>query len=198
MTDRYDLREYGYEFFRDNQDEQFRFGGWVIPKLNELLKPKTILDVGCAGGGQIELWKNLEKEAWGIEGSPNINEIVSKTADNFIVRHDLRDKLDQPVICPVDLLQSYEVAEHIEKEYSEIFVENIVMHYPKHIVMTAAPIGQLGDFHVNCAPKESWIEKFSKHHYNIDEEIESEIKSWGNPPDCAGWFLPNLMVYKRG
>ena len=49
MTDRYDLREYGYEFFRDNQDEQFRFGGWVIPKLNELLNPKRILDVGCAG-----------------------------------------------------------------------------------------------------------------------------------------------------
>ena len=34
--------------------------------------------------------------------------------------------------------------------------------------------------------------------YVIDNEIEDEIKSWGNPPDCAGWFLPNLMVYKRG
>ena len=130
--------------------------------------------------------------------SDNIDEIISRTADSFIVRHDLRDRLEQPVICPVDLLQSYEVAEHIEKEYSEIFVENIVMHYPKHIVMTAAPIGQDGTFHVNCAPKESWIEKFGKHHYNIDNEIEDEIKSWGNPPDCAGWFLPNLMVYKRG
>ena len=198
MTDRYDLREYDHQFFRDNQDEQFRFGDWVIPKLNKLLKPKSILDVGCAGGGQIELWKNLEKEAWGIEGSPNIDEIISRTAESFIVRHDLRDKLNQPVICPVDLVQSYEVAEHIEKEYSEIFVENIVIHYPKHIVMTAAPVGQDGTFHVNCAPKESWIEKFGKHHYNIDNEIEGEIKSWGNPPDCAGWFLPNLMVYKRG
>ena len=101
MSDRYDLAGYDHNFFRDNQDEQFKFGGWIIPKLNELLKPKSILDVGCAGGGQIELWKNLEKKVWGIEGSPNIDEIISKTADIFILRHDLRDKLDQPIICPV-------------------------------------------------------------------------------------------------
>ena len=124
----HEFEYFDHQFFRDNQEEQFKFGDWVIPKLNKLLKPKSILDVGCAGGGQIELWKNLEKEVWGIEGSPNIDEIISKIADSFIVRHDLRDKLEQPIICPVDLLQSYEVAEHIEKEYSEYTEANNPEH----------------------------------------------------------------------
>jgi len=198
MSDRYDLAEYDYDFFVDNQDEQFRFGRWVIPRLNSLLNPKSILDVGCGAGGQMELWKKLKLEVWGIEGSPNIEKIKSEEITKFIVSHDLRDKLSQPIICPVDLVQSYEVAEHIEGEHSDVFVENIVMHYPKNIVMTAAPVGQAGTKHVNCQPKEYWVERFNKHHYNIDKEIEDKIKSWGNPPDSAPWFIPNLMVYKIG
>ena len=89
MSDRYDLAEYDYDFFVDNQDEQFRFGRWVIPRLNSLLNPKSILDVGCGGGGQMELWKKLKLEVWGIEGSPNIEKIKSEEITKFIVSHDL-------------------------------------------------------------------------------------------------------------
>lgn len=196
--ERYDLGEYDHAFFIDNQDEQFRFGGFIIPKLNDLLKPKTVVDIGCAGGGQIELWRNLEVDARGVEGSPNIDEIISTVAKEFILSHDLRDKLESPIIDNVDLIQSYEVAEHIEHKFSEVFVENITIHKPKKIIITAAPIGQAGTHHVNCQNKDYWVERFEKNGYNIDNETEEIVRSWGDPPNCAPWFLPNLMVYKRG
>mgnify|MGYP003119705430 CR=1 FL=1 len=196
--ERYDLGEYDHAFFIDNQDEQFRFGGFIIPKLNDLLKPKTVVDIGCAGGGQIELWRNLEVDARGVEGSPNIDEIVSTVAKEFILSHDLRDKLESPIIDNVDLIQSYEVAEHIEHKFSEVFVENMTIHNPKKVIITAAPVGQAGTHHVNCQNKDYWVERFEKNGYNIDNETEEIVRSWGNPPNCAPWFLPNLMVYKRG
>lgn len=196
--ERYDLGEYDHAFFRDNQDEQFRFGGFIIPKLNDLLKPKTVVDIGCAGGGQIELWRNLEVDARGVEGSPNIDEIISRVAQEFILSHDLRDRLESPIIDNVDLVQSYEVAEHIEHDFSEVFVENITIHNPKKIIMTAAPPGQGGTHHVNCQNKDYWVERFEKNGYNIDSETEDTVRTWGNPPDSAPWFLPNLMVFKRG
>jgi hypothetical protein len=58
----------------------------------------------------------------------------------------------------VDVALSFEVAEHIDPEYASMLVANLTRRLPTRVIMTAAPPGQGGIAHVNCQPKQYWID----------------------------------------
>lgn len=72
----------------------------------------------------------------------------------------------------LDLAFSFEVAEHIEQDYADIFVDNMLSGDPRWVIMTAAPPGQGGCWHVNEQPKSYWIEKFERRGYKLSEESQ--------------------------
>lgn len=167
----------------------------VCTALNTALAPTSVMDVGCAIGDYVLYWKrNLNVEAYGIEGSPNA---VEHFVTDKIFVMDLRDpiKLD----FSVDLVMCFEVAEHIEPKYANQFLLNLA-GMSKRIVMSAAEPGAGGHYHVNCRPREYWIERMEHMGYGYDETVVRMIRSlwepWRRKKEMSSYYR-NLFFFER-
>ena len=95
-----------------------------------------------------------------------------------------------------ELVFCVEVAEHIDAEYEEIVLDNIVMHACKWIVFTGAPPGQTGLGHVNCRSKEYWADRFGERGFDVvdSEALESEWRK----KKVRFWYVNNLLILRKG
>jgi hypothetical protein len=96
-----------------------------------------------------------------------------------IAQHDI---LSAPYYMPVDLVWSCEVAEHIQPEKVDNYIETL--SNGKVIAMTHAVPGQAGHHHVNCQPAEYWIDLMASHGYSISDDqavfrdISAKERTW--------------------
>jgi len=197
---KYNLNDgYNNDFFKSNAIEQYTLGRFLIPRLKEMFNPNRVLDVGCAAGGQIEVWRKNNTESFGLEGSENAWNIASHYAKQYMKLFDLRNDVKEVFFNNIDMVQSYEVAEHIEEEFANNYVDVMCMHNPNNIIMTAAPPGQGGTHHVNCQPKEYWIEKIEKKGYKFNQQKVDEIVSWGISDEIPfpNWWPKNVMIFEK-
>jgi hypothetical protein len=99
-----------------------------------------------------------------------------------------------------DLCLCLEVAEHVEKEYAEIFVENLCT-LSRTIILSAAPPGQKGTGHVNCQPPKYWMNIFKSFGYDKNsvatELLKGDLAPWGNKPGIKAYYH-NLIVFEKG
>ena len=97
------------------------------------------------------------------------------------------------------------VAECIESQYADIYVNNVMKHGTDTIFMTLSPADQGGDVHINCQPKDYWVEKISKKGYIYTDEYKDDIRNIitkaGDHVTLAAviidWFEENYMVFKK-
>ena len=172
---------------------------YLAPHLISIFKITKVLDVGCASGLYLKAFRMNGIDGIGIEGS-TISARMKMVDSNYIVQKDLR--FDIPKYPNVNFVMSIEVAEHIEEEYVDIYVNNLTKHEAQHIFITATPPAQVGTSHVNCQLKEYWVEKIEKNGYNETSEYDERIDK---VVSCAGeenaiihhWFLNNYMVFKK-
>ena len=102
-----------------------------------LVKPSSVLDVGCGTGKALQDFEARGLDARGVEGSKLA--IQHSPCRELIQQHDLRKPLR--LARNFDLVWSFEVAEHIHPRYVDVFVQNLACHGPV-IAMSAAPPGQ--------------------------------------------------------
>ena len=168
----------------------------------------SVVDLGCSIGTFLEPFYNdgkivkgyefcFEESKNGIEKIPGlINHIEFGDVTKDIISNEKYD-------CAVTI----EVAEHIPKEYSENLVKNLVNLSKGFILFTAAPPGQGGTGHINCQPKEFWIDIFKKYNYELNQLETEKIKSKCIPTRKAGsddefpyvweWVYNNLMIFTK-
>ena len=98
-----------------------------------------------------------------------------------------------------DLVMSLEVGEHLDASDADEFVRNVSASIDPGgtLVWTAAHPGQGGVGHVNCQPKEYWIEKFTAHGLVRDEHLEKTIREEMLQGYHMGWFIMNLIVFRK-
>ena len=102
------------------------------------------------------------------------------------------------------MIISIEVAEHIEPEYAENFVNNITQS-EKWIVMTAAPIEEehfkspySKIAHLNERPKEYWINLIESKGFRYKKELTDEWQDYFKRYiDIPKWFKEDLMIYEK-
>lgn len=170
---------------------------WRVPIWCEAIKkvfmPFSVIDFGCAIGDFVKGFENIGIRSIGIEGSKNaIPYMVTK---EYII-HDLR----KPFVCGrYDLCQCLEVAEHIEPEYVNQFIENLCMA-SENILISAAPPGQKGHHHVNCQPIEYWDKQFKQINFERDDntadKIKREIFLYKDKPGLKAYYQ-NLHFYRK-
>ena len=133
----------------------------------------SIIDVGCATGDIVKAFMDKGCFALGIEGSSNVIPfaIIPEVA---LIIHDLRTPL-KDFKYSFDLCLCLEVAEHIEPEYADIFVSNLCS-LSNQVLISAAPPGQGGHYHVNCRPPEYWEDKFTLQGFYREHTIVEMIK----------------------
>ena len=163
--DRYVLNEaYTESFFgwNDNDTQQKILAEYFVPKIMKEFQPKYVLDIGCGSGQWLDEYGNHNVKTKGVEGSSNAWIAMSEETKEVVTQWDLRDIIYEED-WSIDFVQSFEVAEHIEKEYADVFLHNLVKDDPDVILLTAAPPDQHGMKHVNCQEREYWMKKMKEY-----------------------------------
>lgn len=166
----------------------------AVIKAFNLQTNNSIIDAGCAIGEYVDWFQKNGYRSIGIEGS--INAIDYLLTDSVEI-DDLRRKLvgyKRYSVC-----MSLEVAEHIEEKYAHQYAANLAL-LSNQVLLTAAPKGQGGHYHVNCQPKEYWIAMFNTLSYTRDKSKEEIFKDALNPfkhrKEIASYFN-NALIFKR-
>ncbi|KAK7073429.1 hypothetical protein SK128_013942 [Halocaridina rubra] len=127
----------------------------------------------------IKSWK-------GFDGALNIEPL----SQGFIKYLDLSK--EQDLGERFDWVMSVEVGEHIPHEYETVFLENLVRHACKGLVLTwSSEIGK-GHFHVNIHPREYIIDRVVKmglKHDPVAQETLTETIS-------LDYIKKGLMVFR--
>jgi len=162
-------------FFRDNISDSLPMAKYLAPKIKEYLNINSVFDVGCAAGHWLSVYEQEGVEIIGLEGTTNAlpHMRVDKSKINI---HDLREPYQN--IHNVDLVYSIEVAEHIEPEFADNYVDALTRHNSPYILMTAAHPGQGGHGHFNLQYKPYWVEKMQSKGYEIYDEFQNQIIQW--------------------
>lgn len=170
---------------------------YISKGLLEIWHPKTFIDAGCATGDVVKKMLESGVDAYGIEGATTVKPYLVIPEDKVIFA-DLGIPLNHN--RRYDLCYTVEVAEHIEPECAETYLDNICA-LSDNVLFTAAPPGQPGTHHVNCQPKEYWVEKFNKRGYVRDEGLEEQFKQYMKPMKGKRYirmiYMHNLIVFRK-
>jgi cyclopropane fatty-acyl-phospholipid synthase-like methyltransferase len=195
----FDINIYNDEFFewhlKHAREYSIRTMDWYI----HTYKPISVIDFGCGIGSYLESAFNAGvKKIQGFDiGGDYAKKYTPKEIQPFIQYEDctiemiLKDKFD----CVI----SFETAEHIEPNGSEQFVKNICNAVSDNglILFTAAPIGQEGCGHINCQPKEYWIDLFLKNGVVVDMYKTIFIPVKWEMLEAPKYICDNLIVFKK-
>lgn len=170
--------------------------GRLAALISEFFKPQSVSDFGCGNGFVIEALASRGIRVTGIEGSKASIRFIEPKIQDRILLLDLT-KRQEPLEC--DLAISTEVAEHLPKKYSEVFVSNIARSARKSILFSAAQPGQWGDGHINCQPRGFWIELFHKNGWGYQsaetEQFISLARQTKEIADNMPWMINNFMIF---
>lgn len=162
----------------------------VINLLSQQIPINSVLDIGCARGAWLAAWHRAgATQITGIDGH-----YVDKTSlliphDNFHVR-DLSNDVD--LGQQYDLVQSLEVAEHIDSSKANCFVANLVRHSNGLLLFSAAPPGQGGEHHVNEQPYDYWRQKFAAHDFLPFDYLRPLLRDHA---EVSPWYRYNTLLY---
>jgi SAM-dependent methyltransferase len=179
-------------FFDDLARDTRESARAVVPVVNKLLEPASVLDVGCGVGVWVDEW-----------GSAGVSDVLGIDG-NYVDRAALRIPVDK--FAPVDLqqpfslgrkfdlVQTLEVAEHLDEARADTFVESLARH-SETILFSAAIPGQGGTHHVNEQWPSYWAEKFAKAGYTAYDIIRPRI--WSDSK-IKVFYRQNMLLFARG
>jgi SAM-dependent methyltransferase len=113
-------RSYTPELFDIREEGSIRSAQAILPHVNGLLHPASVVDVGCGRGCWLYVWQQLGIEnVVGLDGADVEPEMLRIPLEKFVVC-DLEAPPD--LGRRFDLAMSVEVAEHLPPEGAESFV----------------------------------------------------------------------------
>ena len=164
---------YDDRFFRTADQTAAAAAEGLLPYVAAELPIRSVLDVGCGRGVWLACWlRHGANEVLGVDGSYVDPEQLAIPRSAF-------GALD--VSAPFslgrqfDLVQSLEVAEHLDASCADTFIANLVTHGTL-ILFSAAIPGQGGEHHVNEQPWEYWRQKFAAHEFELFDFVRPRAR----------------------
>jgi len=165
----------------------------IVPYIMELVRPKSIVDVGCGVGAWLAAFRDIGhiKDYLGIDGDYIQKQHLLIDQSNFLAKN--LEKM--PITCgrSFDLAVSLEVAEHLAEELALPFVESLTRLAPV-ILFSAAIPNQGGANHIHERWPSYWAELFSRFHYVPVDCIRR--KFWNNEK-VSWWYSQNIILYAK-
>lgn len=163
---------------------------FLVTYLSKFLKGKIVASFGDGPGlykkGITELGEVASYDAF--DGAPFTETTTDHRCqflDLSVPIYHLEDKYDWVI--------SMEVAEHIPKEYEQIYLDNLARYAKEGIILSWGKIGQGGHGHVNNQPLTYVLDQMAARGFKRDEDLSDEIKKHTR----YSWFKNNLNVYYR-
>lgn len=163
----------------------------VVPLVLQLLHPASVVDVGCGVGTWLAVYlENGLNDITGIDGN-YVDRSRLQIDPSYFQPRDLSKpfKLDRQF----DLVQSLEVAEHIDEQHADVFLTNLTS-LGDIILFSAAIPFQAGTHHVNERFIDYWIERFTKFGFTLVDCIRPAI--WKNKR-IEVWYRQNIVIFAR-
>ena len=92
-----------------------------------------------------------------------------------------------------DWVISLEVGEHIDRNFENIYLDNLVRHAKEGIILSWAKVGQDGFSHVNNKPLEEVVALMDKRGFTIHVADGAPLRD----ASSVFWLQDNIHVYRR-
>jgi SAM-dependent methyltransferase len=183
---------YNSEFYHSYIGESEASAATVVPKIVELFKPCSVIDIGCGVGTWLKVFKEHGVQRLrGLDGS-YVKE-VDYRIDWSCFREANLENPSRPENESFDLAICLEVAEHITPDKADTFV-NFLSGCADVIVFSAAIPNQGGTDHRNEQWQSFWASKFIQRGFYATNLIRSQI--WGSD-QCAYYYQQNMILYVK-
>jgi cyclopropane fatty-acyl-phospholipid synthase-like methyltransferase len=162
----------------------------LIPHLINFLKHEnasSIVDLGCGNGFYVKKMRMAGLNASGFDGNPNtplITDNVCGVMDLSVVK--TFDDL-------YDWVLSFEVGEHLPKEFEDAFITNLHLNNKHGIILSWAVVGQGGTGHFNEQNNDYVKSKICALGYTNDIDSENMLRHNSGLP----WFKNTIMVFRK-
>lgn len=161
----------------------------VVPRVIELVQPKTVVDFGCGEGVWLSVFKDLGCAVKGVDGD-YVERSRLAIAESEFIGADLRQR---HALGKHDLVVSLEVAEHLPGTDADPFVDMLTRHGDVVLFSAAIP-GQGGTGHINEQWPDYWVEKFKQKGYVATGALRWEF--WTNE-QVENWYRQNLILFAK-
>lgn len=166
-------RQYNEDFYKEQAENSYKSAKMFIPYLMEYCKPNSIIDIGCGVGTWLKAFQESGVELlFGIDGN-DVDEKHLYMSRSLIQTKNL-ERLERNNGEKYDLLISLEVAEHLNKDSADKFIDALVS-YSDAIFFSAAIPYQGGVNHVNEQPPQYWVDKFAQKGYKCFDIIRDKL-----------------------
>lgn len=171
----------------DEAKVEHAFDKKLACELSNVLPPESkVVDLGCGRGDYLSYLSMNGFDCIGYEGTPDIKSIASFP---FIHQADLSEEIETEkgtVLC-------FEVAEHIPKEYEDVFLRNVVNASTGLIIISWAVKGQGGHGHVNEQDIFYVGYKFLELGYIINSDLTKKLRK----ASSLWWFKKSIYVFEK-
>jgi SAM-dependent methyltransferase len=184
-------KPYTSDFYRKQAPESRRSAEAIVPLVVDLVRPRSIIDVGCGVGAWLSVFiEHGVEDVFGIDG-----EWVDRALLRIPERHFSSFDLEKPfrIDRQFDLAMSVEVAEHLPAECAETFVDSLVRLAPVVLFSAAIPF-QGGTHHLNEQWPDYWAGYFHERGYVAVDCLRKKI--WRNE-NVDWWYAQNLLLFAR-
>lgn len=182
-------KPYGEKFFSDLEATQVPSAHAIVPFLCEILRPKSVVDIGCGRGFWLAAFsRNGAERVFGLDGPwVPIDQLAFPEA-----RFKSCD-FNAPIVLgeAFDIAICLEVAEHLPPYRAKGFVEDICKLAPSVLFGAAVP-GQGGLNHFNEQWPAYWAGLFEENSYVVYDIVRPQF--WSSA-EVTWWYKQNTVLY---
>lgn len=183
------MKPYTKDFYSKRQEGAKQSAREIVPLVLELVKPKSIVDVGCGTGDWLSVCKECGMEdILGIDGDSVDKTLLQIPEEKFLFA-DLKKPIH--INRLFDLAMSLEVAEHLPIECAEDFVNSLV-RLSSVVFFSAAVPFQGGRNHINEQWPDYWKQHFQRCGYVVVDALRKKI--WQNDK-IKYWYCQNILFF---
>ncbi len=177
---------YNEQFYRNQAGGSLKSADVIVPLINSLIKPKSVIDIGCGVGTWLSVFEKYNVNVCGFDGDYVKRDTLLINKENFCAKD-----LSREISCKdrYDLAISVEVAEHLPQERSASFVKELTQLAPVVVFSAAIPF-QGGENHINEQWQNYWVELFRQSDYYAFDCIRPQV--WEN--NLVDWWYRNNML----
>jgi len=180
---------YDNSFYEEFKNSSRLSASVVVPLVMGLIKPISVVDVGCGIGVWLSVFKeNGVEKVTGVDG-PWVDSKMLRIPKGSFIAKDVTEKFSLDI--KADLVVCLEMAEHVPSSVAENLIQTLTSIAPVVLFSAAIP-HQGGSGHVNEQWPAYWAKLFKKNGFIPIDCIRRKI--WED--ERVTWFYAqNMFMY---